>query len=75
MKPKLHFLCQFMKRTDSSGRTYYSATLGNSRLLLFPTGDEMRLYLGEQIEPENKSLYNDRRGTNGNRIDLEAVGK
>ena len=53
MKPKLHFLCLFKKRMDSSGRIYYSATLGNSRLLLYPTAEgEMRFYLGGQVEPE-----------------------
>jgi hypothetical protein len=74
MKPKLHFLCRFMKRTDNCGRIYFTGTLGNSRLLLYPTAEgDMRLFLGPQLFPENKSLQDDRRRTKDNALDLEAV--
>lgn len=65
----LHFLCRFQKRMDATGRIYYSATLANSRLLIYPTDDgELLFYLGQQIM-ENKSLQDDRRGTNSNPFD------
>jgi|GEM_PF-3920099 len=65
MKPRPHFLCTFRKRTDAQGRTYFSGTLGNSRLLLYLTAEgDLTFYLGGQVEPENKSREDDFRGAN-----------
>lgn len=72
---KLHFLCLFKKRMDSSGRIYYSGALGNSRLLLFPSAEgELMFYLGPALFPENKTLQDRFRGTIGNRIGIMSGG-
>ena len=62
----MHFLCDFKKRINGQGEIYYSGTLGNSRLLLFTDGDDLKFYLGGQIEVEKKSFYNRRSDTNRN---------
>ena len=73
MTAKPHFLCTFQKKIDGNGKTYFSGRLGNSRLLIYPDDQDLRLYLGQQIEVEKKSFYNRFRGTNGKPVDLEAV--
>jgi hypothetical protein len=74
--PRLHFLCKFRKKTDATGRIYYTATLGNSRLLLYTTVEgELSFYLGGQLEAENISLKDQLRHTFSKPVDLEAVAK
>ena len=48
--PKLHFLCIFRKKTDAAGRVHYIGELGNSRLLIYPDGDNLKLYLGNPVD-------------------------
>jgi len=67
----MHFLCNFEKRINAQGEIYYSGSMGNSRLLLFTDGDDLKFYLGGQIEVEKKSFYNRRSDTNPNGHDLQ----
>lgn len=62
----MHFLCNFKKRMNAQGEFYYIGSMGNSRLLLFTDGDDLKFYLGGQIEAEKKSFYNRRSDTNQN---------
>lgn len=62
----MHFLCDFKKRMNAKGDIFYIGSMGNSRLLLFTDGDDLKFYLGGQIEVEKKSFYNRRSGTNQN---------
>ena len=75
----MHYLCRFYRREDSRNPRegiYYSARLGNSRLLLFPADDgNLSFYLGGQLEPEKKSRQIQFRGTNSARACTDDHGK
>ena len=48
--PRLHFLCDFRKKTDATGKVYFIGELGNRHLFLNTEGENLKLYMGGQIE-------------------------
>jgi hypothetical protein len=46
----LHFLCTFQRIFDVDGKPCFAGTLGNRRLLIYADGQDLQLFMGEQIK-------------------------